>query len=403
MDFSLPRDIEQYRQRISTFVEERIMPLEKDRANYDEHENIVDHHLQRLRGEVKEAGLWSPQMPRERGGMGLSMVGMAACYEAMNRSIFGPVCFNAVAPDDGNMMVLEKVGTEAQKARWLQPIVDGRVRSAFALTEPHPGSGSDMAGMMQTRAERRGDRWVINGHKWFITGAGLAEHFMLVARTSDDARKGLTVFLFHRDQPGWEIKRRIPIMGPEEHGGHCELIFDGLEIPDDQVVLGVGEGMKVAQIRLAPARLTHCMRWLGLAQRAMEEALGHVEMRQAFGAALADNQSIQTMLGEVAMEIEIGRTLVMKAAWALDQGSFARKEVSMAKVAVSNVLNKAVDVAIQVHGAKGYSQDTVLEWIYRYARQARIVDGATEVHQMLLARMLRSEGNDFWHWEVADQ
>ncbi|QDL94649.1 acyl-CoA dehydrogenase (plasmid) [Paroceanicella profunda] len=398
MDFALPPEIDALRTRVRDIVETRIIPLEADPAARDAHENIAEDALQRLRAEVKAAGLWSPQMPKARGGLGLGPVGMAALYEEMNRSIFGPVCFNCAAPDDGNMMLLEKVGTEAQKARWLQPIVDGTVRSAFVMTEPAPGSGSDPAGMMRTTAEKRGDRWVVNGHKWFITGAGVAAHFLLVARTSDDPRRGLTCFLFHRDDPGWEIVRRIPIMGPEEHGGHCELVFEGLEIPDENRLMGVGEGLKATQIRLGTARLTHCMRWLGLARRALEIGEAHVRERIAFGAPLSAHESVQTLLGEAAMQIEIGRLLTMKAAWKLEQGDFARKEVSMAKIVVADALQQAVDTAIQLNGAKGYSTDTPLEWMYRYARQARLVDGASEVHKMVLSRFLAKEGRDFWGW-----
>jgi acyl-CoA dehydrogenase len=293
--------------------------------------------------------------------------------------------------------VLEKVATPAQKARWLDPIVRGEVRSAFAMTEPHPGGGSD-PGMIQTRAERRGDTYVVTGRKWYITGAEEAAHFILMARTSDDARKGLTAFLFHKDQPGWEILRRIPIMGPEEHGGHCELLFDGLEIPAENVLMTEGDGLKLTQIRLGPARLTHCMRWLGLSKRCVEIARAYAGERHGFGIRLADRESIQLMLGDLAMRIEIGRLLVMKAAWSLDQGSFARKEVSMAKVHVANLIHAAADIAIQINGARGYSTDTPLEWIYRYARQARLVDGADEVHKMVLNRNLEAEGDSFWTW-----
>lgn len=397
MDFTLPPELDDYRRRVRAFVEEEILPVEADRANWDEHENIADAPLAALRAKAKAAGLWTLQLPKEVGGQGLPMVGVAACYEEMNRSIFGPVCFNAAAPDDGNMRLLSMVGTPAQKERWLAPIVEGRVRSAFAMTEPHPGGGSDPS-MMKTRAERKGDRWVVTGRKWFITGADAAQHFILMARTSDDPRKGLTAFLFDKDQPGWRIERRIPIMGPEEHGGHCELIFDGLEIPDDNVVMKVGDGLKATQIRLGPARLTHCMRWTGLAKRCLEIAAAYVKERESFGMPLAEHEGVQWMLGETAMQIEIGRLLTMKAAHALDSGSYARKEVSMAKVQVADTLFKAADTAIQLCGARGYSKDTVLEWIYRYARQAKLVDGASEVHKMVLSRSYLVEGDDFWGW-----
>ncbi len=267
------------------------------------------------------------------------------------------------------------------------------------MTEPHPGGGSD-PGMIRTKAERKGDRWVVSGTKWFITGAGVASHFILMARTSDDPRRGLTAFLFHKGQPGWEIVRRIPIMGPEEHGGHCELRFDGLEIADDAVLMQVGDGLKATQIRLGPARLTHCMRWLGLAKRSMAIAQAYVSEREGFGIRLKDRESVQIKLGQVAAAIEIGRLLVMKAAWKLDAGDFARKEVSMAKNHVADALHLAVDTGLQLCGAKGYSKDTPLEWIYRYARQARLVDGASEVHSMVLANFYQKEGDAFWSWGV---
>jgi len=399
MDFTIPRRVEDYRARIAAFVDRHILPVEADRSFYDAHGNIGLAELARLRDLAKAEGLWCLQLKPETGGVGLDKVGMAVCYEAMNRSIFGPVVFNSAAPDDGNMMVLEKVATPAQKARWLDPIVRGEVRSAFAMTEPHPGGGSD-PGMIQTRAERRGDTYVVTGRKWYITGAEEAAHFILMARTSDDARRGLTAFLFHKDQPGWEILRRIPIMGPEEHGGHCELLFDGLEIPAENVLMTEGDGLKLTQIRLGPARLTHCMRWLGLSKRCVAIARAYAGERYGFGIRLADRESIQLMLGDLAMRIEIGRLLVMKAAWALDQGSFARKEVSMAKVHVANLVHAAADIAIQINGARGYSTDTPLEWIYRYARQARLVDGADEVHKMVLNRNLEAEGDSFWTWGV---
>ncbi len=398
MDFSLPPEIEDARARVRTFVAEEIIPLEADPSNYDEHGMIAPAALAAVREKVKAAGLWAPQMPRERGGMGLPIVGWAATYEEMNRSIFGPVCFNAAAPDDGNMTILNKVLTEEQKDCWLQPVIDGKCRSSFVMTEPD-GCGSDPS-LTYTTATRDGDDWVIRGRKWYITGAQGAEVFILIARTSDDERKGLSAFLFHRDQPGWEIVRRIPIMGPEEHGGHCELVFDGLRIPDANRLMNVGDGLKLTQMRLGTARLTHCMRWLGLAKRSLEIAREYVERRQSFGKTLADRESVQMALGEAAMQIEIGRLLTMKAAWKLDAGDFARKEVSMAKVVVADALQTAVDTALQLNGARGYSTDTPLEWIYRYARQARLVDGASEVHRMVLNTFLAKEGIDFWRWGV---
>ncbi|MFN4060328.1 MAG: acyl-CoA dehydrogenase family protein [Paracoccus hibiscisoli] len=402
IDFALDPRLEEIRRRTRDFVEAEILPVEADRANWDAHDNIADGPLQALRARARAAGLWCPQVPQALGGMGLTVTGRAVMYEEANRSIFGPAVFNCAAPDDGNMDILARVGTPDQQARWLAPLVAGEVRSSFVMTEPAPGGGSD-PGMIGTTAVRHGDVWRVTGRKWFITGAEGAAHFILIARTDpnpDERRRHLTAFLFHRDQPGWKILRRIAIMGPEEHGGHCELEFDGLEIPDENRLMGVGDGLKVTQIRLGTARLTHCMRWLGLAKRAMAEAQAYVDAREGFGIRLADRESVRLMLGGVALNIQIGRLLTMNAAWALDQGSHARKEVSMAKLHVADTLHQAADVAIQLNGARGYSRDTVLEWIYRYARQARLVDGASEVHRMVLADAYAREGDDFWGWRA---
>jgi acyl-CoA dehydrogenase len=399
MDFSLPPAIDELRLQLRDFVEREVMPLEADRANYDDWDNIRLDKLDDMRKRARAAGLWAPQMPKERGGLGLPLVGWAAFYEEANRSIFGPVIVNCQAPDDGNMSLLDKVLPSAEmKAIWLQPIIDGRVRSSFVMTEPHPGSGSDPGGMMLTRAERKGDRYIIHGRKWFISGAAVASHFILVARTSDDPRRGLSAFLYHKDDANWRIVRRIANMGPDEHGGVCELEFDGLEVPIEHRLLEEGDGLKITQIRLGPARLTHCMRWLGLAKRCMEIAAAYVAERQAFGAPLGSRESVRMMLGDTAKRIHIGRLLTMHAAWLIDQGERAQKEVSMAKIEVADILHRAADTAVQLTGARGYSKDTVLEWIYRYARCARLVDGASEVHQMVLARHYDRLGNDFWRW-----
>jgi len=397
MDFALSREAKTWRDRYRAFVREHVLPYDTTPESFDEHDNIREDLLEDLRNKAKENGLWAPQMPVSRGGQALNVATMAVVYEELNYSLFGPVVCNCAAPDDGNMMVLEKVATDAQKERWLEPIVEGRVRSAFAMTEPHPGGGSDPS-MILTTATRRGDVWRIDGRKWFITGAGVARHFILIAKTSDDPRKGLTAFLFDAAQPGWRIVRRIPIMGPEEHGGHCEIEFDALEIPDENRLMNVGDGLKLTQIRLGTARLTHCMRWLGLARRALDIAGDYVAERESGGKRLAERESVQMKLGHCAMQIEIGRLLTMKAATFLDKGDFGRKEISMAKVHVADTLHLCADNAIQLCGARGYSKDTPLEWIYRYARQARLVDGATEVHQQVLARHFMEERGDFWRW-----
>jgi acyl-CoA dehydrogenase len=397
MDFSLSPEIEELRMRVRAFIDKEVLPLEADPINFSEHENIPQDRLDAVRVKARAAGLWAPQSPKEYGGMELPMVAWAAIYEEAARSLFGPLAINCMAPDDGNMNMLRLVGTKAQKEKWLRPIVEGEVRSAFAMTEPMPGGGSDPT-MIRTRAEKKAGKYIITGRKWFITGADGAAHFILMARTSDDARKGLTAFLFHKDQPGWRIVRRIGILGPEEHGGHCELEFTGLEVPEENVLLGEGEGLRLMQLRLGPARLTHCMRWTGWAKRCVEIAQAYVAEREGFGIKLADRESVQMKLGEIGQQIQIGRLLTMHAAWMLDQGGRARKEVSMAKVHVADMLHKAADMAIQLQGARGFSKDTPVEWIYRAARAARLVDGASEVHMMVLAKFMRQEGRDFWQW-----
>ena len=397
MDFNLSPEHEELRLRVRAFIDKDVLPLEKDPANFADYENIPHERLEPVREKARALGLWAPQSPKEYGGMELPMVAWAAIYEEAARSIFGPLAINCMAPDDGNMNMLRLVGTKEQKDKWLAPIVAGKVRSSFAMTEPAPGGGSDPT-MIRTRAEKKGNKYVVHGRKWFITGADGASHFILMARTSDDARKGLTAFMFHKDQPGWRIVRRIEIMGPEEHGGHCELEFDGLEIPEENILLGEGEGLRLMQVRLGPARLTHCMRWTGFAKRCVEIAQDYVANREGFGIKLADRESVQIKLGEVAQQIQIARLLTMHAAWMLDQGGRARKEVSMAKVHVANAQHQAADVAIQLQGARGVSKDTIVEWIYRYARSAKLVDGASEVHMMVLAKFMRQEGQDFWQW-----
>ena len=395
MDFKLPDNIDKLRIKTRKFVDNYIIPLESLSSSYNDHENINSSLLIDIQNDVKKAGLWSPQIPLSRSGLGLGPVGMSALYEEMNRSIFGPVCFNCAAPDDGNMYILNKIATEDQKVKWLDPIISGEVRSSLAMTEPSPGGGSDPS-MIKTEAIYNNGKWIVNGLKWYITGAGVASHFILLAKTQD----GLTAFLYHKDQPGWKINRRIPIMGPEEHGGHCEIEYNGLSIPDENRLGEVGQGLKIVQIRLGLARLTHCMRWIGLSRRCLEIALDYVSHREGFGIKLKDRESVQIKLGKAAMDIDIARLLVMRAAWKIENGSKSRQDVSMAKIHVADTLNNVCDTAIQLNGARGYSKDVILEWIYRYARQAKLVDGASEVHQMIINRFFNNYKSDFWHWGI---
>jgi acyl-CoA dehydrogenase len=398
MDFTISPELEKLRRRVRDFIAEEVIPLEADKENYNEFENIRLSLLKPMRAKARKEGLWAPQMPKERGGLGLSVAEWAVFYEEAARSIFGPVILNCQAPDDGNMSILNKTLPRRDEGQVAATDHRRRCRSSFVMTEPHPGSGSDPGGMMLTKAERKNDRYIISGRKWFISGAAVASHFILMARTSDDPRRGLSAFLFHKDDPGWRIVRRIPNMGPDEHGGVCELEFDGLEIPMANRLLEEGDGLRITQMRLGPARLTHCMRWLGMAKRCMEEANDYITKREAFGQKLSERESIQMMMGDVARDIQTGKLLTMHAAWKIDQGDKAQKEVSMAKIHVADTLHNAADTALQLQGARGYSEDSIVEWIYRYARCARLVDGASEVHKMVLSRHYQKLGNEFWDW-----
>ena len=397
MDFTISPRIEDFRARIARFVEDEIIPLEADRSSYDPHENIRTDVLNDLRARARAQGLWCLQLKEKSGGQGLGIQGMAVCYEEMNRSIFGPVVFNAAAPDDGNMQVLEKVGTEDQKAEWLAPIVRGDVRSAFVMTEPAPGSGSDPGGMMLTTARKTNDSYVIRGRKWFITGAEDSDHFILIARTSDDPRKGLSAFLHRKDTPGFRIERRIPIMGPEEHGGHCEVVYEDMEIPAENLLMEEGDGLKLTQIRLGPARLTHCMRWLGACIRAHEIASDYANRRMAFGKPLVDHEGVGFMLADNLIDLKQAELMVYWCADVLDTGVLGTVESSMAKVAVSEALMRVADRCVQVMGGQGVTADTIVEQVFREIRAFRIYDGPTEVHKWSLAKKIKRD------WKKANE
>lgn len=401
MDFTIPDELIALKERTERFVRDEIMPRENDKRLT--HHGPTEEFRLELVALARAAGLVSPHVGREWGGLGLDHRGKAVVFEAAGYSPLATIAMNIFAPDEANMHLLEQVAEEHQKEEWLRPLASGAIRSCFMMTEPAPGSGSDPS-MLLTTARRdtsgnAGD-FVIDGTKWLITGAIGAKFAIVMARNEDDALgpAGSTMFLAPMDAPGIHIERVLDTLDQYMSGGHSVVRLDGLRVPESAVLGKIGQGFRYAQARLAPARLTHCMRWLGLAKRCVEIAQAYAAERHGFGQRLAERESVQMMLGSLAMKIEIGRLLVMKAAWELDLGGFARKEVSMAKVQVANVLHEAADIAIQINGARGYSKDTVLEWIYRYARQARLVDGADEVHRMVLNRFLNEEGGNFWRW-----
>jgi acyl-CoA dehydrogenase len=339
MDFSLSPEIEGFRRRVRDFVAAEILPLETDPTSYDAHENIAPAVLAGLRAKAKAAGLWAPQMPSAERGRGCRWSELAAAEERWAGRSSGR---SSSTPPRGRRQLLlpRAVAREDQRRA-------GCNRSSMVRCARPTSDRADARREVGPGGVRRPEKPATagRGRKW-LSPAPAWRSIILIARTSDDARRGLSAFLFERDAPGWEILRRIPIMGPEEHGGHCELAFDGLEIPDADRLMGVGDGLKVTQIRLGTARLTHCMRWLGMAKRALEIAGDYVRERDSFGIKLRDHEGVQWLLGEAAMAIEIGRLLTMKAAWKLDGGDFARREVSMAKVQVADALHQAVDTAL---------------------------------------------------------
>jgi acyl-CoA dehydrogenase len=383
IDFTIPPELADVQRRVRAFVQDVVLPNEV-KVDDDTFETVVEE----LRVKAREAGLWNPHLPAEYDGMGLGALGMALVSQECGVSVLASLALNCLAPDEGNMHLLEHAGTPEQKERYLRPLADARIRSCFAMTERDVAS-SDPTNL-QARAVRDGDRWVINGEKWFITGAGGAAFAIVVAQTDPDAgRNGYTLFLVDSDNPGWRIKREIPTMGPETRaGGHYEIELVDCTVGPEAVLGEVGQGFTLSQVRLGPARLAHAMRWIGVAQRSLDMAAARALERESFGKRLAEHQSIQWMLADSAIELYASRLMVLHAAWLIETGRPYRQEVSIAKVYISEALNKIVDRALQVFGSLGYSTDTPIEAFYRAARAARIYDGASEVHRMVIARTL---------------
>jgi len=381
MDFELPPELAQLRDRVAAFIRDEVIPAENGAAD-----------IKSLRDKARKAGIYGPQLPREWGGLGLGTVAMCVLFEQAGRSLLGPLALHCAAPDEGNMHLLSLYATPEQRERYLRPLVEGKIRSCFAMTEPAPGAGSDPT-MMQTRAARVDGGWEISGRKWFATGADGSALAITMAVTdpSVPARRGVTMLLVPTDTPGFRLIRSVPTMGGHGPGGHGEVEYERVRVPDSAVLGKVGDGFKMAQVRLTPARLTHCMRWLGVAQRSLEIAIDRAKEREAFGKKLAEHQSIQWMIADSEIELHASRLMVMQAAWKHERGDDIRHESSICKVFVAEAVNRIIDRAIQICGALGVSTDTPLEHFYREARAFRIYDGPSEVHRMVIARnVLRS-------------
>jgi acyl-CoA dehydrogenase len=385
IDFQLPPDVEDVRQRVRKFMDDEVRPREQELGDREADRGSYVRAIMELRGKAKGQGLWNPHLPPEWDGMGLGPVAMAFVSAEAGRTGIGPFVINAQAPDEGNMHTLLHWATDEQKERYLRPLAEGRARSCFAMTEPEV-AGSDPT-LIQTRAVKDGDDWVINGHKWFISGAKGASFAILIAQTDPDAdppQARNSAFLVDLPNDGFEIVRDIDTMHGQ--GNHCEIRITDLRVPADRMLGGQGEGHLLGQYRLGPARLAHCMRWIGNAEIALEMLVDRALNRYAHGSLLADKQAIQWMMAESAMELYTAKLMVLHGAYRIENGMPFKHEVAMAKVHVANTLWKIIDRAIQVHGALGYSTDTPLERMMRNARSARLVDGADEVHMQTIAK-----------------
>ena len=385
IDFSFPPEIDELRLKVRRFIAEVVRPKEAAIAEHEGDRRFLVKSIIEMRVAAKDWGLWLPHMPKEYGGMGLGHVAMAAVSAEAAKSGFGPYALNAQAPDEGNMHTLLHWATDAQKEKYLRPLCEGMVRSCFAMTEPEV-AGSDPT-LIQTRAVPDGDDWVINGHKWFISGASGAKFAILIARTEDDPeipQAANTAFVVDLPSPGWTVVRDVITMAG--HHNHAEIRIENLRVPKEQMLGGRGQGHLLGQARLGPARLAHCMRWLGQAEVALDMMVDRATKRFAHGSLLSEKQGIQWMIADSAMELYQGKLMVLHAAYKIDRGEDFRSEVSMAKHFVANMLGRVIDRAIQVHGALGYSLDTPLARMAQQARWARFADGADEVHQWRIAQ-----------------
>jgi acyl-CoA dehydrogenase len=393
MDFDpSPRAIE-LRDRIRAFCDEHVYPVEIDamRALDEEVAPGVPYPgiLVEIRERARAEGLWNLFMPDERYGAGLTNVEYAVLCEEMGKSpAIAPMAFNCSAPDTGNMEILAEHGSDEQRERWLQPLLDGEIRSCFSMTEPEV-SGSDPT-TLQTRAELDGSDWVINGHKWFTSGAVGAAVAIAMVVTDPDAPPyaRASMILVPIDNPGFDLVRPVPVMGHSGGPGHCEIRYEDCRVPAANLLGPRQAGFVIAQDRLGPGRIHHCMRAIGTAERAIEMMCKRAASREAFGSKLADKQFVQDFIAKSRMEVDQARLLTMLAAWKMDTAGkrAARQEISMIKVVAANMVMDVLDRAIQVHGSLGMSDDTPLAWMWRFSRMLKVADGPDEVHKMVIAR-----------------
>jgi acyl-CoA dehydrogenase len=381
MDFTLPAELQALQNRTREFIATQVIPLEKEQGLHEHgpSEALRAELVQRARS----AGLLTPHASREMGGLGLSHMAKAVVFEEAGYSSLGPIALNIHAPDEGNIHLMEEVATAEQKERWLRPQVEGHTRSCFAMTEPE-GAGSDPS-MLQTTAVRDGDDFVINGIKWLITGADGAAYAIVMARMEDGSA---TMFLTDMDRPGIRLERNMEAMDRCFVGGHGVLVFENLRVPATDVLGEIGKGFRYAQVRLAPARLTHCMRWLGQARRAHDIALEYASKRQAFGKTLAEHEGVGFKLADNDIDLHTARLHIWHTAWLLDQGQKCNFESSRAKVVCSEAEWRVVDRCVQILGGRGVTGESAVMRIFTDMRAFLIYDGSNEVHRWSMARKL---------------
>jgi acyl-CoA dehydrogenase len=392
-DFSTEPEFQRKLDWMAGFVRAEVWPIETvaDALGQDGFERAIAP----LRDEVKERGLWAAHLPPELGGQGFGQVKLGLMHEILGTSPYAPFVFGNNAPDSGNSEILALAGTPDQKQQWLEPLLAGELRSAFSMTEPDT-AGSDPT-LLATRAVDDGDAWVIDGHKWFSSNGSVADFLIVMAVTDPDARphQRASMFIVPADAPGVRIVRDVATMEqPAEHfgrlGGHAEIVYEGVRVPKDALLGARGAGFAIAQQRLGPGRIHHCMRWLGVSRRAFDMLCERALSRYAHGSALADKQTVQNWIADSAAQMQAARLMTLHAAWKIDRegAAAARREIALIKFYGAGVLHDVVDRALQAHGALGYSTDLPLEAMYRYARAARIYDGPDEVHRQSVARQI---------------
>jgi acyl-CoA dehydrogenase len=382
IDFSLPPALADLQARVRRFVAEQVIPLEGDprQGAHGPDELLRTELIERAR----RAELLTPHVAPEYGGFGLSHVERAVVFEEAGTSLLGPVALNVFAPDEGNMHLFEAVATHAQKERWLKPLAAAQIRSCFCMTEPAPGAGSD-PNMLATTAEPDGEHFVINGRKWFITGADGASLAIIMARVPE---VGATMFLAPMDAPGIVLERNMDTLDRCFPGGHGVVRFEGLRVHRDDILGETGQGLRNAQVRLSPARLTHCMRWLGAARRAHEVVTAYAGERHAFGRPIGQHEGVGFMLADNEMDLHVARLTTLQAAWVLDQGGLGLHESSRAKVIVSEAVWRVADRCVQILGGQGTTSETVVARIFADMRAFRIYDGPSEVHRWSIAKRI---------------